>query len=57
MAIPIVNIWKNYFSDPDEGLGSSYERVIINHFLNKIVRNFKVESVLEAPCFGFTGLS
>lgn len=57
MAIPILKTWQNYFSNPDEGLGSSYERIILNNKLNQICSHFKIKSVLEAPSFGFTGLS
>ncbi|MDN5354874.1 MAG: hypothetical protein PWQ09_1630 [Candidatus Cloacimonadota bacterium] len=57
MAIPIINNWQRYFSNPDEGLGSSYERVILNRKLRKIAREYKITNVLEAPIFGFTGLS
>lgn len=57
MAIPIINFWKNYFSDIHEGLGSSYERVILNDRLLQFCKLFRVKSVLEAPIFGFTGLS
>jgi len=56
MAIPILNSWKNYFEDLNEGLGSSYERIIINNLLKKIVKRYRVTSVLEAPIFGFTGI-
>jgi len=57
MAIPILHTWPRYFDDPDEGLGSSYERIIINDLLAKICRSFPISTVLEAPAFGFTGLS
>ena len=57
MAIPILHFWRDYFSQPDEGLGSSYERIIINRQLESICRHFGVQSVLESPSFGFTGLS
>lgn len=57
MAIPIINFWENYFSNYDEGLGSSYERIIIHNKLMEIVSNYNIKSVLEAPSFGFTGLS
>lgn len=57
MAIPILHFWKKYFSNPDEGLGSTYERFIINDVLFKTVQHYKVKSVLETPSFGFTGLS
>ncbi len=57
MAIPILKNWKNYFTNRDEGLGSSYERIVLNQKLESICHHFKVETILEAPCFGFTGLS
>jgi hypothetical protein len=57
MAIPIINNWKKYFSDPDEGLGSSYERVILNRKLREIAKKYKVTNILEAPIFGFTGIT
>jgi len=57
MAIPILKTWKNYFSNRDEGLGSSYERIILNNKIIEICAKFGVKSVLEAPSFGFTGLS
>ncbi len=57
MAIPILNFWENYFSNPDEGLGSTYERFIINKVLLKVLKHYRVKSVLESPSFGFTGLS
>lgn len=57
MAIPILKNWENYFSNYDEGLGSSYERIVLNKKLDLLCKHFEVKSVLEAPSFGFTGLS
>lgn len=57
MAIPIFHTWKNYFSDPDEGLGSSYERIVLNKKLQHICQTFQVKNCLEVPTFGFTGIS
>lgn len=57
MAIPIINNWQSYFEHPEEGLGSSYERIILNQILLDFAKKYKVKSVLESPCFGFTGLS
>lgn len=57
MAIPILNNWEQYFANKDEGLGSSYERIILNKKLELICNHFNITSVLEAPSFGFTGLS
>lgn len=58
MAIPILKIWKNYFvEDRNEGLGSSYERVVLNLKLEEIRKHYTIQSALEVPIFGFTGLS
>ncbi len=57
MAIPILKNWKRYFTNIDEGLGSSYERIVLNNKLETICKHFNISSVLEAPSFGFTGLS
>ncbi|HHV36753.1 MAG TPA: class I SAM-dependent methyltransferase [Candidatus Cloacimonetes bacterium] len=57
MAIPIINNWRNYYPDPDEGMGSSYERIILNRLLLRLYDQQEYESALEAPCFGFTGIS
>ncbi len=57
MAIPIINNWRSYFEHGDEGLGSSYERIILNNVLLNLVAKYEVKSVLESPSFGFTGLS
>jgi hypothetical protein len=57
MAIPIINFWEKYFDDPDEGLGSTYERFMVNEVLFKAVENYRISSVLETPSFGFTGVS
>lgn len=58
MAIPIVKIWPNYFlKDRNEGLGSSYERAVLNVKLDEIRRRYAIKSALEVPIFGFTGLS
>ncbi|MDD2229158.1 MAG: methyltransferase domain-containing protein [Candidatus Cloacimonetes bacterium] len=57
MAIPIINDWEKYFEHPHEGLGSSYERIILNGMLLKYVQEYEISSILETPSFGFTGLS
>lgn len=57
MAIPILKFWKKYYTDPDEGLGSSYERIILHNKLMEVANRYKVKKVLEAPSFGFTGMS
>lgn len=57
MAIPIIHDWEKYFEHPHEGLGSSYERIILNDMLFKYIQAFNISSILETPSFGFTGLS
>jgi len=58
MAIPILESWQTYFEvDRNEGLGSSYERIVLNRKLNEIINNFGIKTCLEAPIFGFTGIS
>jgi len=57
MAIPIIKDWEKYFSDPHEGMGSSYERIILNKLLYRISEEYGIQSALETPAFGFTGLS
>lgn len=41
MAIPIINNWRSYFEHGDEGLGSSYERIILNNVLLDVVKSMK----------------
>jgi len=58
MAIPIIKTWMRYFSkDNDEGLGSSYERILVNNLLQELIKEFGITSILEVPVFGFTGIS
>jgi len=57
MAIPILKNWQNYFENPDEGLGSSYERIVLNIKLDELYQKYHVKNLLESPSFGFTGVS
>jgi len=57
MAIPILKNWQQYFTNHDEGLGSSYERVVLNRKIISVCDSFKAKTVLEVPSFGFTGVS
>ena len=58
MAIPILKMWRRYFDeDRNEGLGSSYERIALNLKLDELRQAYGIRSALEAPTFGFTGLS
>lgn len=57
-ALPILDTWKSYFQDDrNEGLGSSYERIMLNQQLSAWQQRYGFTTALEAPSFGFTGLS
>jgi len=57
MTLPIIDFWEKYFTAPHEGLGSTYERIVVNELLFRLVNEHKILTVLESPSFGFTGLS
>ncbi|MCB5224218.1 MAG: methyltransferase domain-containing protein [Candidatus Cloacimonadaceae bacterium] len=57
MAIPIIKDWEKYYSEPHEGLGSSYERVVLNDLILATAKKYDVKTALESPSFGFTGIS
>jgi len=57
MALPILQNWNTYFEEYHEGLGSSYERIILNQLLSELKVKYKLENILEAPVFGFTGIT
>jgi SAM-dependent methyltransferase len=49
--------WKKYLTDWNEGLGVVYERFVLNDFLDKLVDEHGLTSVLEAPLYGMAGVS
>jgi hypothetical protein len=55
--LPIIQNWKQYFTDHNEGIGTTYERFILNSYFNRIKNDLSIRSVLEAPLFGMTGVS
>lgn len=57
MALPIIHNWQSYFTNPHEGLGSSYERIILNRLLLDLKNKYDIKSLLEVPIFGFTGIT
>jgi len=57
MALPILHNWKTYFANHHEGLGSSYERTILNILLQDLKKEYNLNAVLEVPVFGFTGIT
>ena len=55
--ISITSNWREYFHSFDEGLGTTYERFILHGYFKKMRKEFLVESVIEVPSFGMTGIS
>lgn len=49
--------WRKYLTDYNEGLGLVYERLMLNAFLESLQKNYRIESVLEAPIYGMAGVS
>ncbi|HEX2118616.1 MAG TPA: NAD(P)-dependent oxidoreductase [Acidimicrobiales bacterium] len=47
--------WRNYVEDPDEGLGTVYERFALRDVLASAVERTGATSVLHAPAFGMMG--
>ena len=50
-------VWKRYLTDWNEGLGVVYERFVLNDYLDQIIDQHQVKSVLEAPLYGMAGVS
>ncbi len=55
--LSVLHTWPEYFKNMDEGLGTTYERFILHRYFKRIKNEFAVQSVLEAPSFGMTGVS
>jgi SAM-dependent methyltransferase len=49
--------WKKYLTDYNEGLGLVYERLVLNDYLDHLLRTYNIRTVLEAPLFGMAGVS
>ncbi|HEX7593474.1 MAG TPA: class I SAM-dependent methyltransferase, partial [Anaerolineae bacterium] len=49
--------WQTYLTDYNEGLGLVYERLVLNDYLDRIVNQHAIRTVLEAPIFGMAGVS
>ncbi len=47
--------WRSYLEDPDEGLGTVYERFALDDVLANAVTRTGATSVLHAPLFGMMG--
>ncbi|HVF13332.1 MAG TPA: hypothetical protein VM942_01965 [Acidimicrobiales bacterium] len=48
--------WRGYFEDPDEGLGTVYERFALDKVLDAAIASTDARSVLHAPLFGMMGI-
>jgi len=55
--LSILDSWPSYFDNWDEGLGTTYERVILHRYFEELKRHYGVQTVLEVPSFGMTGIS
>lgn len=49
--------WKKYLTEYNEGLGLVYERFVLNDYLDRIVSQHNLHTVLEAPVYGMAGVS
>lgn len=41
---------------PDEGIGTVYERIVIDEYLTSLQKRFNINTVLESPADGVTGV-
>lgn len=48
--------WKSHIDDHNEGLGTVYERFILDSILDRLKKTKGVHSALEVPIFGMTGV-
>ena len=53
----ISHNWKEYFTNPHEGLGTTYERFVLHKYFEKIKNKYDIKNILEVPSFGMTGVS
>lgn len=43
--------------DFNEGIGTVYERFMLNHFFERLLKKYTINTVLEYPIYGMTGLT
>jgi hypothetical protein len=53
----LLENWEHYFETRHEGLGTTYERLVLHEYFRRIRDQYDVKTVLEAPVFGMTGIS
>ena len=56
-VLSILDTWPEYYEHMDEGIGTTYERFILHNYFENIKIAFDVNSILETPSFGMTGVS
>lgn len=56
-AMIITNIWRQYYINPYEGFGTTYERFVLHRYFDMLKTRYGVKNVLEAPSFGMHGIS
>jgi len=49
--------WEEHLHDYNEGLGLVYERFVLNDFLRDLLRQYPIQTVLEAPIYGMAGIT
>lgn len=57
MVIAVDDSWKKYNDNFNEGLGTVYERVVMNNLFDRLIDKYKIKNVLEAPVFGMSGIT
>jgi hypothetical protein len=57
LFLEIIKTWPSYYDHFDEGLGTTYERFILHCYFDYLYNTYKVDSVIEVPSFGMTGVS
>ena len=53
----ITSTWQEYFRHRNEGLGTTYERFILHRYFERVKIRYEIQSVIETPSFGMTGVS
>jgi ubiquinone/menaquinone biosynthesis C-methylase UbiE len=56
-AMATTNNWRQYFLNTHEGFGTTYERFVLHRYFSWLRTRYDINSVLEAPSFGMTGVS
>lgn len=49
--------WMKYNNNFNEGLGTVYERVVMNNLFDRLIDKYKIKNVLEVPVYGMSGIT